>query len=524
MKPTLDTGDYAAEYDEHLLKVWINYYSLPDLLNDKTFIVVGGKGAGKTALAKYLSHTELMDALKLNVSNMNLASLTTMMAELRDEYNVDSRAIVKAWEHLFVVQIMAHIWADRLRFERAGASHSDCEMVAKYLKSLLKRNIRATNRNVGYALRKILAILLEFLHKYELESRDPDEDLLVSYPERSKAASGAVAACLRILKATNIRIRLILDGFDQFIDQHMGENYDVALHAEMRDLFVSLLNGTCDLAKKSEFGQYVFPKILFPADKLPVHTRDFSKVDQHIKSIRWCDQDLFEFMSKRIAFALDKPYQEMDGYDATATWNFMFKGTIKQQRSFEYILSRTHARPRDFLVLCDCIISRVAGEQRAITSDMVQEGVRIGSSKFYTYFLNEYEAEHPYLPKVLELFRGSRAIMSSSDELRKLLREGVRIVHQFWGAHQWGIDLNENYLLDVFSNVGFMGRVMEGSSAREPCRQLRGKKYSTEFSYVVGSQIKLLPNYKLCIHPAFYAALDIVEDDEMIVGPISQYG
>jgi polynucleotide 5'-kinase involved in rRNA processing len=59
MKPTRDTGDYAAEYDEHLLKVWINYYSLPDLLNDKTFRVVGGKGAGKTALAKYLSHTEL---------------------------------------------------------------------------------------------------------------------------------------------------------------------------------------------------------------------------------------------------------------------------------------------------------------------------------------------------------------------------------------------------------------------------------------------------------------------------------
>jgi lysophospholipid acyltransferase (LPLAT)-like uncharacterized protein len=100
-----------------------------------------------------------MDALKLERQPYASGSADSNdRRRLRDEYNVDSRAIVTAWGHLFVVQIMAHIWADRLRFERAGASHSDCEMVAKYLKSLLKRNIRATNRNVGYALRKILAI------------------------------------------------------------------------------------------------------------------------------------------------------------------------------------------------------------------------------------------------------------------------------------------------------------------------------------------------------------------------------
>ncbi|UCE61098.1 MAG: hypothetical protein JSU63_04975 [Phycisphaerales bacterium] len=528
---SLTFTQYDAEDDDQLLKYFVPYAALPRLLQDHTLIILGGKGAGKTALAKRFSEL-LKHYIAVRADNLNLQALIECVEPLLTTYSIDQRAVITAWRHLFSVLAMDAVCASENEFLTQGAQADEVECMREYLRTLLDAEVGTARESIGYTLQRIFAQLSNILERYDLQERPIPEAVLSSFPTKTKASAAALEALKRTLRNTGIEVLIVVDGFDRFLDRQLGRQYDLTAHIFLRDLLISLLFAARDIARDHNLEGLLHPKILFPADKLPTDHRDFVKVAEFVDSITWTDRELFLFLCTRVARDLNMAFRLDENFNAPAIWARVFRGSVSpirrgvrqpEQKVFEFLLRHSHSRPRDLLILCRNIVQQ-AVTKSVFSSTEIDRGVQAGTLELYTFFGNEYGAEHPYIIDLVECFRGCDSVFEYDDTASHRFRNGLQHIRTRWPEPPWGLRIDEQYAVDVLVNVGFLGRVLEGQEAKDPCRRYKGNRYATVFAYQQKARLIVEPKQRLCIHPMFYQALDIHELPEYIVGPISNCG
>jgi hypothetical protein len=188
----------------------------------------------------------------------------------------------------------------------------------------------------------------------------------------------------------------------------------------------------------------------------------------------------------------------------------------RQRRDpFDFLLDRTLMRPRDVIAFLNECFSHTTGKSRLAWGDLQRSELEY-SKKRLLALRDEWKPTFPDIDKVFQLFRRSVRELSR-DQLTTVLDEaallttqdtfaGVRwmtdMTEALWsgtGSTDWATQYQE--LVKLLYDIGFIG-------IRESGRDLH-------YSYVdigfADSLVNLGQASSFVVHPAFRAALDVVE-------------
>jgi hypothetical protein len=234
-------------------------------------------------------------------------------------------------------------------------------------------------------------------------------------------------------------------------------------------------------------------------DNIPSLYQDAEKYRDVIETLTWDKGLLYQLITKRIRYTVPG-LQESDD---DRCWNSVFVAEMKEARtsSFDYIVDRTLYRPREIISFCSMSLE-VA--RRRMSQPIGMSAIYEAESSYSTDRMNdivaEYRYQYPGLKSIFELFRGKPSIFRR-DELMDLCLRTTLGEYRIDEAAGWVADMNEEHLIRVLWNVGFLkAQRTSGSEA------LEREKPAYIGSHEIG-QIDLSNVQSFQVTPMFHAYL-----------------
>src|SRR5687767_6629358 len=109
----------------------------------------------------------------------------------------------------------------------------------------------------------------------------------------------------------------------------------------------------------------------------------------------------------------------------------MFAKEVKDQPSFQYMLSRTLKRPRELIQFCNTALAEAQDNSH---KSILRKDILTAENQYSNWKLkdlsSEYMVQYPYLEELLSLFQGFKAEFSVS-EFNKRYEETISRLSQF---------------------------------------------------------------------------------------------
>lgn len=315
-------GDWEANEDPHLLKYYVRLRRTDELFTGDRFIVVGAKGSGKTALGQWMANAPPKprdQVLSLTETNVIPAwqELSPLTANERVERFIAcfSTAILAALDPNFAREV-------------AGAGRG------KYRVTESRRSIQAGPSALRIGFEQT---------KEPVQAPSPPNDELKRRIQN---------------KLNGSRAWLLLDDVDgNFGPDIEGSraSIEALLHAARR-------------MNRVEFRNQVVVVVLLRSEVYHRHRgrmRDHDQLIPYILSLSWTEEELIQFVSRRVEFALSA---RNDGAPKSALadpWAALFEASDSTEMSAirEFIFSRLVNGPRDLLHLVDDLARTAAVSQ-----------------------------------------------------------------------------------------------------------------------------------------------------------------
>ena len=217
------------------------------------------------------------------------------------------------------------------------------------------------------------------------------------------------------------------------------------------------------------------------------------------ETLEWDDETLFNLIVKRIRYSIPELKNKSD----KDIWNTIFIEKIFEQKSLNYIVSRSLYRPREIIQLCTEAQSR-AIEKR---SNLIDINAIITAEAKYSEnrtkdIAAEYKFQYPDLINIFEAFRGSKCTMTR-EELEILCLQIISGEIKTGHKTEWITKQNEEFLINILWQIGFLTARTTVFLKNENCDNFFGPH---QVSLVNLSNIK-----EFSIHPMFRLFLGIRE-------------
>lgn len=418
-----DVGMVSAERDDNLSKYFFdNGVTKRVVDNASAFLVLGRKGAGKTAVFRYLSENQaqfldekdLLVPLSFEDYNWNVHAL------LAKREAADSLTYKQSWRFVILVEALkAYVGA----LEREGAQiPKRLGAAMKLLNKLFDTPLPSIYQIIG---RKMLGLSKLTLPKFGVDPVEGGLDSLevsggeVGF-EDVKASDDLQAALSRnvdhlisyledALESADIKERRIFVCFDR-VDEAWDE---VSLETSKR--VIAGLVSAAD-AVSSRYGRFLRPIVFLREDIFEtLSLNDTNKLREDCGALlHWTRDTMFKLLLARVNF-----YADQAGIDPV---DDLFDKREMRQRAkpSSYLLKRSMMRPRDVI----CFIRRIVDSMRNHAEDPFAEQPQVSFDKLAVESI--YEAESGY-----------------SEWLKKELLD------------EWGVQYPEiRQLLAVFQNHG----------------------------------------------------------------------
>lgn len=454
-------GEVSAERDNRLSDYFFDNGVLSEVIdNDLLFLVLGRKGAGKTAVFtrfdedyhKYLRKNDAALALNLHNYDWKIHEL------LSSDRKAASLAYTESWKFIIFVEALYVI--EYLKLE------------SKHSKKLSKI-IRAIYGTKAPSIASVLGDKLLGLSKMRLPSGslsldDGDVEKIAAETGSVEFSEFSMSGLLKQTLAQNIEklVPILEKGLKNHFssrDERIFVSFDRLDEAWLVDSRPSVRPMISGLISACENITQVFSGTLRPV----VFLREdiFSDLDLNDKNklradcgniLGWKHEDLNRMVMQRVNFFADEA-----NVPPLSHVNDLFdRFEMRQRRKpFDYLLLRTMMRPRDLIRFLNLVAEDIRSRRENPFDDDEVNGSHLECKAIYNAepeysawlvneILDEWQVQYPALPKLLDCFRKMGKTIFTPSEMSKSLRK--------LGVPAGKVDVTE-YLRFLYMNsiIGF---------------------------------------------------------------------
>ena len=467
-------------------------------------IIIGRRGAGKTALAQYLKFNDedpyalYVDIDEPHVFSRVLESLVSGAAGPERLNVVDD--VAKVWELALWTALIS-----QLLQKEEQVSSDDRHALRSYLRSI---NVDVDKTSV---VRSVLAGLVGMFH----EKAGALIDLVFRVHQQ--------LSCVEFLQAQSAVCRYLDRGPRAVIVIDTLEQYEIR-RREMQHALGAMLQAVTQFALGG-MHRNLHIKCLLPAEIVPYllesAVQNPGKTFELPLHLRWRPKDLLRLACWRYYFYLSHLYPKdaeavghIDWENADEVrkhvWDRFFPPTITNRNglvedSFQYIVRHTQLQPRQVIWICNGIAesAKSSGTFPYFKSADVVRGVHSREDSIANEVLNSYRTVYPGSKHILSCFRSEPNLIGRASRLDKLLPRS---------KSAWPEEMPYDRALfwQMVAELGFMGSVTEQTD----------RYYETEFEYAMADRLVLNFDDVCAIHPVFYKLFSIKADKQKIVYPV----
>lgn len=392
----VDFGRLDAETEEHLLEYFVDTGVVGRIASGTKQYVIGRKGAGKTALFRRLSDTDLGHA----VVRMEFSDYSWEAHKLIAETGVPSEsAYVASWRFTFLMTIVSH-WAEhaptalKRRARQITQAIYGAESPPWY--RLLFDRVRQVRRLDLPSIEGVAG-----LGGIEFKEGDGGPVLAASISAWSRRLLELV-----VKEFSNAPVSLLLDRLD--------EGWDAT--EESKQMLSGALKAARELNLALKQRDAAAPVIVFLRSDIYQYLQfnDKNKIGIDIEYLDWNEDGLVDVAAARIARSL--------GVSREQAWDVVVSQIRMRQRATirSYILKRTMLRPRDMVAFCiHCQDVAVREGHGLIETNDVYEA----EERYSQHVYNELDDEmHKQLPRARE----SLQILRDMEQQRFVLSDWIK--------------------------------------------------------------------------------------------------
>ena len=444
--------------------------------SDKT-ILVGNRGAGKSAVFKYMAAAEARKGhlvIELSPEEYSYELLSQYLRSEKDGSWGKQSAYSVAWQYLLYNLIFKKI-VEKKRGLLLGFQ--------KNIYTYVINNLQSQDLNsIGILFEYLKRLEQVKLASYESFYKSRELQALYSLEE----IKDLLPSLKTILKKT--RLKIFVDELDKGWDNSEDAKYFLAglfqaaqklnrIHANLR-VYISIR-------------QELF-------DNIPQIYEDAQKIREDVEVIRWGKAELLELIGLRIAHC----FPEVRQHSGLRRWNSIFASQIlsHESDSVDYIIDRTQLRPRELLQFCKLCLEYYC-EGKRIDESTVFAAEEVYSEQKTKDLASEYRFKYPYLLDVFEVFRG-RKNHFEKEELEYLLLAIVCGELHVDRATSWVLEMDYLELKKLLWHIGFL-------KAQVPQQRSKSVTSGTYLGHYELPTINLENVTHFCIHPAFCSFLSL---------------
>ena len=481
----LGSSEYSKYYFDHT-------HFNREALSPKVFLIIGRRGAGKTALSQFFSFQQLMPRVT-TIEVDEPAAFQQLMSKIAESAastrEVAIPRLVKIWEFVIWSTIFWQLQDKDPRIKAAVLFTDQTDQVSTFIRQVLK------------------TLVSNFLDGDNLT--DELEDFISN--ERVQKAKKAV---LEVVRGNKVIIAL-----------DTMENYAVRDESMMRSMGALIQCASRFSRNYARHGIYLKIFIMaeiFPYLKEEVSLNPLKFIHDEIY-LQWRPKDLMRLISWRydrylkqnnmLAPTISKVDWDNHHDVLREKWEPYWGKKLRTRQglieeTFPFVLRHTQLRPRQLIVLCNSV-ARHAQEAETFPEfgpDSIIEGIRSAEKRLAEEVMNSYSSVYPGAARIAEALSGLPLIFKG-NELDKRAPQT---------ASQWPPGEYSSYAFRQFvSELGIVGRV----------RHVSEKKgiVEADFEYAGDSRISLLVNDQCVIHPMFYKKLNIRMTRNLCVYPFPDH-
>ncbi len=469
-------GDLRAEYDHQMLDS--SFYEMAEyrsiLEDDKSYIVVGRRGTGKSALfyklQQYWTKTSHNFVIELIPNETEIIGLRYFIDFFGTKPSYLRAAVSKAWEYALLNEIISRI---------AGYYKVTSDKELEHLTI----TAQSWNNRGNSILEKLYKTLEERVNK-----NDAIEKRIADLATKLNVKSLKIDL-KKAFTYTNFHFYIIADRLDE------GYAPDPVGVSILTGLIYALNNLTNAINNLSSI-MFIRDNIFRAIQK---NDPDYSRnIEGNVLRIHWEEYTLFTMICKRIKSAFNiKPEKDLK------IWTSVTSGSLKSKDNFRQCLKLTLYRPRDLILLLNRAFNKAisSDDNYVITKTHIDSAASEISYSRLDDLKKEYSEIIPGLISILHRFVGKQAKMSlpemidvispifEDDSLDPITRQLLAILENA-----------ENLVRSLYS-IGFLGIWHPSINSFVFCHD--GKD----------PDLQLHKTNKILIHPCYWIALNLTSDD-----------
>lgn len=434
----INVGKVSAERDDLLSEYFFDNGVLQSVIDSpSSFLVLGRKGAGKTAVFKYLSDNkdkfvnedDILIPLSFEDYNWNIHAL------LIDENKAQSQAYKQSWRFVILIECVK---AFREWYLTKGENVPKVlEKANKLLERLFESPVPSISQLVG---RKLLSLSGITLPKGGLDLEDGDIDSInvsggdVSFDDVQKDKT------LQQHLSENIENLIsYLDGvLDNIIPgcpkiyicfDRVDEAWDDVSYDSSKRVIAGLVSASDSIT--AQYKGHVRPIIFLREDIFDVLSiNDANKLREDCGALlHWTKSSLSNLMIRRINYYADRGNaQSVENIDSL----FDKKEMRQRTKPLNYLLKRTMMRPRDLISIMGRIIQTMKEKaedpfaEEEITYEKLEAESIYSAEPGYSEWLkqeilDEWSVQKPIIMQLLNAIQNNASTNFSSADLAREL-------------------------------------------------------------------------------------------------------
>lgn len=462
-------------------------------LDPNVFLIVGRRGAGKTALSHFFSfQKQLRNTIAIDVDEpvafeQMLDKVSKLAMQSRE---VAIPKIAKIWNLIIWLIIFRELKDHDLRIRTA------CIFGDK-------------NGKLANFIRHTLTMLLNRFLDTEGDLLSELEEILAD--ERIDAGKTAVLELARK--------KPVIIAFDTL------ENYAINDDVMMRTTAALIQCGSefnRDYARNGVHLKIFLMAEIFPylKEEVVLNTLKFVR---HEVYLHWRPKDLMRLISWRLHHYLSAINQlssestqiHWDDYNHVREkmWNPYFGNSLRNGRgmaelSFPFVLRHTQMRPRQLIVLCNAIAERAVREKTFpyFQPDSIVKAVLEGQSALAEEVINSYSSVYPKVGRIVEALSGLPMVFKGNE-----LDKRAPLTASEWPTGEY----SPLAFRQLIAELGIVGRARQ--------IDLRAGVVEADFEYSLKTRLPLMVTDYCVIHPMFYQRLNINLKQELRVYPFPDH-
>lgn len=435
----IDVGKLSAERDDHLSNYFFDNGVLKTVIDSpSSFLVLGRKGAGKTAIFRYLNNNpseflkenEILVSLSFEDYNWNVHSL------LKNEYAAESLSYKQSWRFVILVEVIKAY---------SGFLKKNNETIPGALNRALKTLERLYGEpapSIAVLIgRKLLSLGKISFPKLGVENGDEDIDSIqldggeVSFDSVNNDAGMKDKLCNNVDYLINYfesaiqscyplksRVFICFDRIDEAWD---GISADLS-----RKVIAGLVTAADTMTPK--YKGYIRPLIFLREDIFEVlNLNDANKLREDCGALLQWDRDsLIKLMLKRINY-----FAQISGKSTINEIDQIFDKPEMRQRlkPMNYISKRSMMRPRDIISLMGKTISSMReskndpfGEASSPSDKIEVEYIYEAEPKYSEWLrqeiIDEWAVQKPEIKILLDAIQNNSSTNFTKSELLSELK------------------------------------------------------------------------------------------------------